>query len=300
MEKWKEIGKKLLFPHLALVIFLAIAATAALIAVFACHMDEHPVAYVVYVLSFYALCVVCARMPGVFRFAKAGIYRNPYANRYLTEAQLRSRISLYTGTTVNLAYSIFKLIMGIVYHSVWFGAVAVYYMTVCVTRFLMIRFYRASMRKATALERRRYEWRRYRTVAVLMLALNVAISGMVFQMIWQNRGYSYPGTLIYAMAAYTFYRLTQTIIKLVKSRRNHSPVFSAATALDFCVSLVSIFALQTAMFAAFGAEEPHTRQIMNTLTGVAVCLIVVLTAVLMIRHSNTQLKKLYKEQCYGK
>ena len=35
--------------------------------------------------------------------------------------------------------------------------------------------------------------------------MNVALAGMVVLMVSQNRGYVYPGILIYAMAAYSFY-----------------------------------------------------------------------------------------------
>ena len=293
MEKWKTILKKLLFPGIFWTILLTISSTAGLIWVFAEGLTEHPIGYCLYVLAFYTLCVLVAGTPALVKKGKSAVYGNAYANRYLTEAQLRSRVSLYLGTGVNLAYGIFKLAIGIAYRSIWFGAVAVYYMLVCLIGFLLIRSDRGAARRESALERRRYEWRRYRTAGLLMLVLNLAISGMVAQMILQNRGYAYPGYLIYAMAAYTFYRMTATIIKLCKGRRNHAPVFAAATALDLCVALVSMFALQTAMFASFGSDEVQ-RQLMNTATGSAVCLGVVLIAMAMIRQANKQLKLLKK------
>ena len=48
-----------------------------------------------------------------------------------------------------------------------------------------------------------------------MLILNLSLTGIVFMMVWQNKAYSYPGTLIFA-AAYTFYTVTISLIDIVK------------------------------------------------------------------------------------
>ena len=291
MEQFKKILLSLLYPHGIIIFLLTILSSAGLFWVFSNGMDEHPIAYIIYVLSFYTLSVIVIAAPPIFKKCRDLIYGNTHAARYLTEEELRSRISLYSGTIINLAYAVFKLFTGVYYNSVWFGAVAVYYMVLCLIRFLLIKNDRKSIQIKTDDERNLHGWKSYRACGWLMLALNIAIVGMVVQMIWQNKGYSYPGFVIYASAAYTFYRMTMAIIKIIKTRKATNPVFSAAKAIDLSVALMAIFALQTAMFASFGAEmSADSSRLMNAVTGGTVCLGVVCIAVIMIIRSSRSIK----------
>ena len=131
MEKWKKIGKKLLFPPPWLVILLTLVSVVLLPLVFIKGWDGKPISYVVYVLSFYTLNVLSAFLacvvPGQYRKIKQIIYDHPLGNRYMTDATFKVWVSLYTSLTINVAYSAFKLGSGIYYHSLWIGAIAVYY-----------------------------------------------------------------------------------------------------------------------------------------------------------------------------
>lgn len=290
-DNFMKILSRLLHPHYIIIILLSVISAAGLCYVFLNGLDETLIAYVIYFLSFYSLCVVVAATLPIIKKCKDIIYGNAHANRYLTEAELRTRISLYSGTVINFTYAVFKLFTGIYSRSVWFGAVSVYYMVLCLIRFLLIKNDRRSAKIETKKERLLHEWKSYRASGWLLLVLNVAISGMVFQMIWQNKGYSYPGFVIYASAAYTFYRLTMAIIQTAKIQKSNNPVFSAAKAMDLCVALMAIFALQTAMFASFGADtSDSTRRLMNTITGGTVCFEVLCVAVFMIIRSSRAIK----------
>ena len=286
MEVFKKILRWFSLPGWA-VFFLTVGSSAGLVWVFANGKDEHPMAYAIYVLSFYTLCAVSLKVPPAVRGGKAVVLSNPFANRYFTDKPFRARFKLYSGTAVNVAYGIFKLTIGIVYHSVWFGSVAVYYMVLAVLRFLLISAHRRSDRLEAEQEKLLHQWKSYRICGWLLLLLNVVITGMVIQMIWKNQGYSYPGYVIYVSASYTFYKLTMSIIRAVKNRKGQTPVFTAAGAMDLCVALMSIFALQTAMFSSFGAEmSADDRFLMNSLTGGGVSVVVVCIAVLMILRSS--------------
>lgn len=271
-----------LHPHPLVCALLAIASAVGLTYVFVNGLEESVPAYAVYVLSFYALCVLAAAAPSVFRACRARVYRNGTAARYLSDREYRMRVSLYAGTAISLAYAALKLLTGVYVHSTWFGAVGVYYMVLCILRYLLVRNDRSARRREGEAEDPRRVIRIYFTCGMLLFALNAAMSGMVFKMIWDNEGFRYPGFLIYATAAYTFYRLTMAIINTARMRHSQNAVFAIAKALDLCAALMSIFVLQSAMFDAFGAEmSVLTQKLMNTLTGGAVCLSVVCMAVMM-------------------
>jgi len=292
VEKAKKILWKVLHPGIGLTILLVLISAVGLCYVFLREMELHPVAYVLYALSAYTLCVVAAALPPLIRRMRAAVYRNQRAATYLTQAELRARISLYTGTLINLGYALFKLATGIWFRSFWFGAVAVYYMVLCLIRFLLVHNDRKTRAMEGGREQLVQQWKSYRLCGWLLLVLNAAISGMVFQMIWENQSYSYPGFVIYASAAYTFYRLTMSIIRAVKSRKGDQPVFAAARALDLCVALMAIFALQTALLDAFGGDlSQWARLVFNTFTGGSVCLAVVCIALYMILRSGKVLRE---------
>lgn len=289
MEKFKQIALRLLFPHKAVVVLLVIVSAAALTYVFTNGLEAHPIAYIAYPLSFYALCTVVARVPDAVKNSKTKIYSIPQAARYFSEQELRFRVSLYNSTALNLAFGIFKLTVGILFHSVWFGAVGIYYMVLSLTRYLLIKKDRAL--QVEQAETELLQWQSYRIGGGFLLILNVTMSGIIFLCIRQNQSYTYPGFIIYASAAYTFYRLTMAIIQNIKLRNHNKPLFLAAKIMDLSAALMSIFALQTAMFTTFGSDtEEAMRQLMNSLTGGTVCFIVVCMAVYMLVRANKEIK----------
>jgi hypothetical protein len=174
---------------------------------------------------------------------------------------------------------------GLRYASYWFGAVAVYYIILSIMRFILLR----NTRKPVS---RKKELHTYHFCGYLMFALNFGMAGMIFQMVWQNKGYEYPGLIIYASAMYAFYCMTMAIINLVSFRKMDSPVLSAAKMLGFAGALMSMLALQTAMISHFGGGDESLRRIMNTASGSAVFLIVLVMAIFMVVRSNRELKKI--------
>lgn len=276
METWKKIGLKLLFPHKFL-IFLLVNISAALLIYAFCGKDcPDVVAYISYVLSAYALTIVCARMPGIIKKTKSGIYNNKYANRYITDHELRMRISLYSGLTINIFFAAFKVIMGVLFQSKWLFAMAGYNVILSMMRFILIK---------TDDGNRIHGLRSYRVCGRLMFLLNIAISVIVVIVVFDNQEITYPGFMIYAIAAFTFYCLTMSIINMVKYKTRINPVFSAVKRLGMAKALVSIFTLQVAMLTQFGGAEGMSslgRRMANGATGLAVCIAINVIAISMI------------------
>ena len=117
MADYKKVIKYTLFPPLWLIIVLTFISTASLIYVFVKGLEESPISYAIYVLSFYTLSILCIffykTMPGYYKKMKAKIYGNRYANRYLTDAVYKTHISLYVSLPIRLLlpYPIFKTLL---------------------------------------------------------------------------------------------------------------------------------------------------------------------------------------------
>lgn len=294
MMDWKKVGKKLLFPPVWLMILCSVVSAAALAVVFIKGWDTSPFASVVYVLSFYSLTVVCAAcvdiLPGYFKRIKRRVYENKLGNRYLTDAAYRTHVSLYLSLGINLLYVATNLFSGILYRSLWSMTLAAYYIILAVMHYLLLRF----AGKIGIGKDRVGELKRARLCGMILMTVNLALSGVVALVIVQNKGFEYHGMLIYVMATYTFYVTVNAIINILKYRKYHSPVMSAAKAIRFAAALVSMLSLETAMLSQFGTEKTtiHFNQIMVGATGAGVCAIVLTMSIYIIVRTNKELKRL--------
>ena len=110
--------------------------------------------------------------------------------------------------------------------------------------------------------------------------------------LYQNRGYDYPGIMIYVMAVYTFYALTHAIVELVKYRSLASPILAAAKTVSLSGALVSVLNLETAMFAQFGGDMSiENQQIFIILTGAGVSIVVVFLSVMLINKATKAIRR---------
>lgn len=300
MTQLKQILKRIFFLPPLPTILISIPSFALVIFMLAAE-NEGALAYVSYFMSAYALVITCTSISRVNRFVKsvrAGIGKHPFVEkmsntplgaRFLEDVRFRTEISLYMGFFVNLLYIAMKMASGIYYHSVWFISVAVYYILLAFMRFLLFRRGKAGT-TGNYLEA---ELKRYRMCGILLLIMNQALAGIVVFMVHQNKSYDYPGYLIYAMAAYSFYCVIIASINIVKFRRHGSPVLSAAKVISLVSAMVSILSLETAMVTRFGDNDDFVfRQVMTGATGGGVCTLVLGIAVFMIVKSSLHLKRI--------
>ena len=274
--------------------------TAALVYTFIGGYEAHPVAYFTYVLSFYTLTAVVMRcikvVPKQYRTAKEKVYSNPVGERFMTDMKFRTHVSLYGSLGVNLLYVTLNVVLGFLYHTAWFFVLAFYYTILAVMRFLLLRFV-----NRTGIGNDRFrELRRSRLCGYILLTVNLALSGAVLMILYQNKGYEYHGILIYVMAAYTFYITTLAIINLIKYRKLGSPVMSMTKIINMAAALVSMLSLETAMFSQFGKDMSNeNKQIFIMLTGAGVSIVIVTMSVYSIVKNSREIKRIMENDNYG-
>lgn len=261
---------------------------------------EPIIAYAAYFLSAYALIITVMGITGIVRLVRQGIDRHPLVrkaldiplvSRYLREDMFRAKTGLYQGFFINLLYAGIKMFSGILYRSVWFITLAVYYILLAVMRASLLHYVRKSEKDKIT------EWKRYRLCGIILLFMNIALAGIVILVIYQNSGFEYPGMLIYVMAMYAFYATIMAVRNVVKFRKYGTPVISAAKVINLTAALVSMLSLETAMLTQFGAaDDPAFRQIMTASTGAGISVIVVGMAVFMIVRSTKQMKYIKQEK----
>lgn len=288
---WKTLGKKLLHPPVWLTIILSGLCAAALVLIFVYGLEQHVVAYGVYVLSFYMLVVIswhCAVVfPKHYRAFKQKLYEGKLSGRYMTDAAYRIHVSLYLSLSINFLYVVLHLLSGFWYQTNWFYVLAAYYGILAVMRFLLVRYIHSHAIGTNILG----EWERARICACILTLVNLSLSGVVLMMMYQDRGYIYHGILIYVMAMYTFYITIMAVIDIVRYRKYQSPVMTAAKSIHLAAALVSMLSLETAMLTAFGAEmELIHKKIFIAATGAGICVIVTAMSGYMIVRSTKEIE----------
>ncbi|MGN1001602.1 MAG: hypothetical protein ACI4PC_02425 [Oscillospiraceae bacterium] len=294
---WKTFGKKLLYPPLWLMLLLTAASTAGLVLVFTKDWTESPVAYGVYAVSFYTVCVLSVFfgtvLPGRYRALRQKLYAHPVGHRYMTDPAFKTHVKLYASLAVNLFYVGVNVLSFLLYRSAWFLVLAAYYTILAVMRFLLVRYARANRIG----ENRLGELRRARLCSAILLTLNLALSGAVLMILHQNKGAEYSGMLIYVMAGYTFYITIHAVTDLVKYRRYQSPVMTTAKIICLSAALVSILNLETAMFSQFGADmAPENQRLMIALTGAGVSIVVLTMSFYMIAKTAKEIKEIVHDE----
>lgn len=287
---WKKLGKSLLFPHIAIMLILLPVAIVFLVYAMIFMGTDSIAAYISYVLAFYTLTVWCCKIPKLIRFFKIFKDKNKYARLWQDDARLRVNVSLYGSLMLNTAYAVFQLGLGFYHASFWYYSMAGYYISLAIMRFFLVQH--TSRHKPG--EKMQEELIKYRNCGIVFFVMNMALSVMIFFMVYWNRTFRHHEITTIAMAAYTFTSFTLAIINVVKYRKYNSPVFSASKAISLAAACVSMLTLESTMLTTFddGTLDILGRQIMLGASGGVVSVFIVAMAVYMIVQSNKKVKLL--------
>ena len=278
---------------------LLIVTVAAALLIYTLRSDEHNVmAYFSYLFSTYALIVGVSGIARLFRAMGMllrnsrlvqKLHENAYLARYLDDELFRTETNLYFGTAVNALYVFIKFFSGVALRSGWLITFALYYAVLTILRASLVNYVRKNEMKHDL----RAEYRRYRLVGILLVGLNVVLSGILTRMIGHNEAHDYPGVLIYAMDAYTFYAVILAFVGLFRFRRHGSPVLSAIKVVNLSAALVALLSLEAAMLHHFGpGDSSRFRHTMLGVSGLAASLILLSMSVIMIVHASKKLKQM--------
>lgn len=289
MDRIKKIGKSLLFPHIVIMIILLPIAIALLVYSMMFLSSETPIAIASYALSAYTLVIWCVRIPQLITAIKTLKKENKYIKNWVGDVRLRMNVSLYGSFIWNVAYAVFQLCLGLYHSSFWYYSMAAYYIFLAAMRFHLSRH----TRKYETGEKLREEFVRYRNCGIVFLVMNLALSLLIFFMVYWNRTVIHHEITTIAMATYTFTTFILAIINLVKYRKYNSPVYSASKIISLVAACVSMLTLTSTMLTTFGeADGILFRKTMLGALGSVISLFTITIAIYMIIRANRSLKQL--------
>ncbi len=284
---WGGWQKIFCLPFL-LVLLLSIGCAAGLIWVFMQGLENEIPACFLYALSFYCLMALCIQLPGAIRSTKGWLERHPKVDRLLKNKDFMFRLELYFEQFINFAYGLFKIISGVVIGSAWIGCDGIYNLAQAI-----IQLFQILRRKnpGTLVQ----QWKSYRFCGFLVLLMHLSLTGIVFQMVNWNRAEEHGQIMIIATAVFAFYKITSRFLDIARDRKHTHPIDSSVRMLELSQAIFAIFSLQASMIHTFGTGESW-EQLLNLITGCAVCLLIVSTGIYMIRRGSREIKTLQEIQ----
>lgn len=236
-----------------------------------------------YIVAFFFLAAFCFWVPtkGVraVQALLAYLQTNCHALALIsTNRVLRSILAAIPGTALGVLFAIFNAFLGIYYGSAWHGTLAGYFLVLTLLRILLIVCFRGRNRVNFL----RQELRIYTLCGILLSVLSATLSGAVILLIRGTGGKSYPGFLVYAMAAYTFYKIYASVRGMIYARKQESLLLIAQRNIDHTDALMSLLCLQTGLLNAFNGENTDFAILMNGITGGFVALAAFVMGLYMI------------------
>lgn len=282
----KKIVNKILFPNKVIGFILFNISFGLLVYVFATKKEYTVLAYVSYTLSTYSLIIFCIWFYKICKFSNDFIKNTKLYKLFKEYSLLVTKTSLYSSLTINLIYGIFKLLTGIFYMSWWFITFAIYYLLLCIMKTSLVKNL-----KSEKTDNLKNEYKKLKSTGIILLFLNLLLSGIITLIIKQDEVITYEGYLIYIMALYDFYLIISAIVNVVKHRKNHSPIIVASKCINLTVSMISMVSLEVAMVYQFGNNDSRFKLVMTGSMGFAICIINSVMSIYMIIKSNKYLSK---------
>ncbi len=236
----------------------------------------------------YSVFVIIMFAPKLKESIIVALKKNKFTADILENFGYRKLVFAIWSFIFNVLYALFQAVIAVLSRSVWYGALAVYYIVLTVIRGQVVNK-SAKQRKLDEQESLSMQYTTYRNCGFYLVALNFALTAAVVQMVVKDMSFAYAGLMIYAMAAYAFLKLTLVIISVVKADKANDYMVKSINSISFADSLVSILALQTALLQTFGGGVGS--QLFNSLTGGAVCIIIIALGVFMAIKGNKLLRE---------
>lgn len=252
--------------------------------------------YAVYLLAGLCLAVSCCYLITDIKYIiqekiKPFIYNYEISRHLADDYHFRSIIFSYPSLGICTIFAILNAGIAFYSRSYWHLTLAVYYFMLSLMRVRVILAdkYGDDRKQKTKAEQR--AWKAYKNCGILLILMDIALAGMVAMMQISTRGKTYPGFFIYAVAAYTFYKITRAIVHIVKANRTKSPTLMALRSIGYADALVSLLSLQIALFASFSSGNEALQNIMNLCTGIGICLLTLGIGIGMLITSRQKTNK---------
>lgn len=289
---------------------LGIGAAAASIAVVVLEAEGGWV-YAVYlaaaVLLAYAIYALVRFVPRATAAVSSFVKKHPLLGKWMGTYEARTLLFAACSFVINVGYVVLNIVMAALMSSIWYAALAAYYFALGALRYAVL-FGARKAKKNAQTERglAAEKLRIYRNCGIALLIIEGVFMFAVAQFVLSGGGSiaelaaqnmrTYTMITMISSAAFTFYKMTLSIVNLVKVHKMTDPELWALRNINLAAALVSLLALQTTM--TLFLSQPLTREmsVFNGIVGLVVVLIVAGLGIVMIIRANKKKKLLAAQE----
>lgn len=174
-------------------------------------------------------------------------------------------------TLISIVFALYNGALGIVYQSQWHGLICVYYLLLAIIRAILIGTRRKNQKTIRMI------------TYLLLLVMDVSLIGPIYVMVSGERSYTYGLIPAIAMAAYTTYRITISIVHFRKSRKKDNSLLFELRMINMTDALVAVLSLQNALIIANGGMNEGMRTLTTWTSGGIYLVIVLITIMSFIK-----------------
>lgn len=212
-----------------------------------------------------------------------------FFERIKIDTAFRIKVFLCLSFIFNIAYSIFLFVVGQIYSSKWFFITSIYYGLLSIARIFV--YLQISPQKQLI-----SKIKTMRACGCFLLSINLVFSTMMFMLIYGNQYIKHHEITVITLATYTFTSLSIAIINSIKYLRKNDYLYSSAKIISLISASVSIVTLTNIMLSTFGEKNLLLRSIILPILSGFVSIFIIVCAILMIRKTNLDLRKLQHEK----
>ena len=240
--------------------------------------------------SVYTVVIAVPRIKArVIRRAK----RHRFTANFVGSYGFRTVVFAVGSFVINVAYAVSNAVLAAVVSSVWYAALAGYYLTLSALRFgILLGSYKLRQKSGTTPEEFYFEKLKvYRGCGIFLLVLEISLAGAVTQMVLSESPVLRTKIMAIASAAYTFYKIALAVYNLIKVRRYGDPVLQCFRNINLMDAAVSLLALQTTMVSVFSDGGTGDMKTLSAICGFSVCALTSFLGIFMIVRAGRKLKR---------
>lgn len=199
--------------------------------------------------------------------------------KFRNDHAFRINATTTANTAINGVYAVGNLVFGIINSSYWFITMGAYFLVLCGMRIGCISALHSKNEKKIYVGR---------LVGLLLIFMCITLIGSVILSDRQDVITPVHKIIMIAIAAFTTVKTTIAIVNVIKARKIGNPIWSAIRNISCADTAVSILTMQRSMLVSFGEMETGTIKLMNLLTGIAVCIFVLVLGVRLFKKKSVK------------
>ena len=260
--------------------------------------------YIIYAIAFIFLSYSVYLIIKYYSSFKDGlmnlIKKYNFTRRVYEDFNFRTTTFACSSLITNILFAVFEITMSLVSKSIWYGALGSYHIILSLTRFgIVIKNREINNQISNSQNYQSKKLNLYKNTGICVLIFNLALIGAIAQMMFSRKAFNYIGLMIYVMATYAFWKITVSIIGIIKAKKLNDYGIQSLKNINLTDAIISIYALQTALIATFGDSNSFDMKCMNLASGIAVIGATVAIGVYMIVKCNKEKQKLNEVKAIG-